>query len=255
MGAALAVITTATLVFIRYGAMLSIMPVISARGVPKHVPVLGALLLTLLVAPTVNLAEVPTSFGQVLLAIAGELGLGLIVGGAVRIVFATVAMYADIVAMQVGLGAFRMLNPILETNEGPLGTLSTLLAVATFLATGQHLRLFEALALSMQTIPPGTVAGLHTTGPYISELVSHSMGLAFSLAAPALTFAWTLNVFIAMVTKLAPRMNIYFSLGISLGSPAGIAMVGLALPWVIALHHDQVSETIRQLSVLLSGVG
>ena len=72
-----AVIVTAMLVFARISALVTIMPVWSTTGVPKHVPVLGAFALMAIVAPNVPVVTEPASLG-VLLCIKFEVSGGCI---------------------------------------------------------------------------------------------------------------------------------------------------------------------------------
>jgi len=251
----LAVLATAMYAFARVAGLLTMIPVFSARGVPRHVPVLGALIVVILVSPGVPVVDPPTTLGALLLAIASEAGLGLLMGGSVRIVFGAIAMASEIMSMQIGLGGFQLLNPLMETQEGPIGTLSTWLAGLVFLGAGLHLRCLEILGASFQVLTPGDPGSVLHAAPRLAELLSEAFSLGFQLAAPTLTLAWLINVFIALLSKLAPRMNVFFSIGISVGSPAGMAIVGLALPWILFVHRARVADVVQSLVGLLEMVG
>lgn len=250
-----AVLVTALLVFVRMGAMLTILPVFSSVGVPRYVPVLGAFSLAVIISPTVAVVPAPDNLAQLLFAVAGEVGLGAVLGGSVRMIFGAMGMAAEAMALQVGFGAFSLLNPLLQTREGPLGTMATWLAAMVFLSTGLHLRALEILASSFATVPPGQLAHFLAAAPILVELLALSFGLAMQLAAPTLALAWLMNVFVAILTKLAPRMNVYFSLGLTMGSAVGIFMVATALPWILHVHFEHVAGAVRTMLAIIGVVG
>ncbi|MBN2799918.1 MAG: flagellar biosynthetic protein FliR [Deltaproteobacteria bacterium] len=250
----IAVITTSMLVFTRFGALLAMAPMFSARGIPRHVPILSAVLLTLLVTPHVQVAAAPSSLAALLVAMAGEIGMGVVIGGAVRMVFGAVAMASEMMAMEMGLGNFSLLNPLIETQEGPLGTLSTLLAAIFFIETDLHLVLLQRVADSFDVAPPGTVSQVAHAAEPLADLLAQSFSLGFQLAGPVLLYTWMINLFIALLTKLAPRMNVYFSIGIGLGSPMGIAILAFSLPWVLYVHQQRLAEVIGGLTRMIRGM-
>lgn len=250
----IAVITTAMLVFARFGALLTMVPVFSATGIPRHVPVLGAVLLTLIVTPTVAVAVAPAHLGTLALAIAGEVGVGLVLGGTVRMVFGAIAMASEMMTMQMGLGNVASLNPLLETQEGPIGTLATLLSAVIFLSADLHLFVLELVAGSFGAIPPGGAVHLTAAARPIGDTVAASFQLGFQLAGPVLLYTWMVNLFIALLTKLAPKMNVYFSIGIGLGSPLGMAVLAFSFPWIMHVHREEIATAVRGLVPLIERI-
>ncbi len=243
----LAVLATTGLVFARVGALVMGMPVFSAEGVPKAVPILGALGVTLLVAPAQPLVAAPTSLGTLIFALAGELMLGLMAGLTVRAVFAALAMASEIMAMQMGLAMATLLNPLERQQAGPLGTLASWAASLAFLANGLHLRCLEGVAASFAVLPAGSWDADLSSVARLPDALEAAVHLGVQLAGPILGLVWFVNVLVALLARLAPKMNVFFSIGMTLTSVLGVLMLIPSLPWILSVHEAAVLAAVQRL--------
>ena len=230
------------LVFARLGGLAMTMPVLSAQGVPKYIAVLGVGALTIVLAPALPPTEAPATLGFLVLGMATEVGLGLLMGAVVQALFGSLALGAELMGMQMGFGMATLFNPFLKVSSGALGTLATWLASMVFLSAGLHLRCLETLGQSFAVIPPGSMPALHLAGPVVLSVVGMAIQTGVTLAGPVLALVWTINVTVAVLTRLAPRMNVYFSMGGILTAAGGLLLFGLALPWIL-LSHNNLLET------------
>ena len=96
MGVAL--IVTSILVFGRIGGLLLAMPVFSAQGVPRHVPVLGAMAMTAVIGPIASAEVDLDSLAVLVMCLAGEVLLGLMMGSCVRAIFGALALASEIMS-------------------------------------------------------------------------------------------------------------------------------------------------------------
>lgn len=243
----LAVIATAGLVFCRIVGLMSSLPVFSAQGTPKAVPVFAAIGTVLMVAPSVPLIVVPNSAGALLIGVVSELGLGMLAGMSVRVVFAALAMGTELMAMQMGLAMATMFNPLERQQSGPMGTLASWTAGLAFLGTGQHLRCLELVGTSFESVPPGA-GGIDADGlRALVAAVEASFELGVQLSGPILVMVWFVNVLVAVLARLAPRMNVFFSVGMTITSSVGIVLLAVSLPWIMAVHGAAVKAAILGL--------
>jgi flagellar biosynthetic protein FliR len=242
------------MVFARLGGLAMSMPVLSAQGVPKYIAVLGVGALTIVLAPALPATELTPTLGVLVLGMATEAGLGLLMGAVVQALFGSLALGTELMGMQMGFGMAMLFNPFLKMSSGALGTLATWLASLVFLAAGLHLRCLEILGQSFTLIPPGSVPSLHLAGPVVMDVVGLSIQTGVTLAGPVLALVWTINVTVAVLTRLAPRMNVYFSLGSILTATAGLALFGLALPWVLLSHHNLMESSLEWMWRIVEAV-
>lgn len=239
----LAALATAGLVFCRVTGLVAGLPVFSAQGTPKAVPILVGVGTVLAVAPAVPVADVPLSVGALMVGVFGELAVGLTAGMAVRVVFVALALGTELMAAQMGLAMATMLNPLEKHQAGPMGTLASWAAGLAFLSGGLHLRCLEAVALSFHVLPPGGGFDMALLEA-LSNGAATSIVLGVQLSGPVLLMVWFVNVLVAVLARLAPRMNVFFSVGMTLTSSLGILLVATSLPWVLGVHAAAVRDAV-----------
>ena len=247
----LAVIATAGFVFCRVAGLVAALPVFSSEGTPKHVPIFTAIGVMLVVGPAVPVAPPPAHTAAWIVSIVGEIGLGLLAGMSVRTIFVALSMSTEMMATQMGLAMATLLNPVDAQQSGPLGALASWAAGLTFLATGLHLRCLEMVAASFHTVPPGAASWSAEGLQAVVQAAETAVVLGVQLSGPILVLVWLVNVLVAVLARLAPRMNVFFSIGLTLTSTAGILLLGFGLPWIIAVHHESVRQAVATLATWL----
>ncbi len=249
-----ATIVTGLLVFGRVGGLLLALPVFSAQGVPRHVTVFGALALTLVMGPVAPLAEDPRTLTVLVVGLGTEVLLGLLLGSVVRAVFGALALAAEVMSGQTGLAMATLFDPMLRSNQGTMGTFASWIAAAMFLGTGLHLQCIEVVAGSFQVVPPGGTTALLSSGVVLLEAIAATVVLGVQLSGPVVALVWMVNVFVAVLSRLAPNMNVFFSVGMVLTNVAGILLFGLALPYLLLVHHGALSQSADWMLRLLAQV-
>jgi len=247
------VLVTALLVFARLSSLVFAMPVFSSKGVPKHLAILLGGAMTLLIAPSVTVITPVLTVPWILAAVAGEIALGIGLGLVVSAVFASLAYASEVMSMQIGLAMATLFNPIQKTTTGAVGVMASWLAGLIFLILGLHLHVIELVASSFASLPPGS-AGLPEEG---AEQMIEAVGITFSLgvqlAAPLLSLVWLVNVFVGVLAKLAPRMNVFFSVGLTVNSVGGIALLAFSFSWIIEAHTEAMLDATQLVEQFLGG--
>lgn len=233
------------LTFIRISAMLTTLPAFGAKGVPRHVPILGGLAIATILAPTLPTPPGPMGLGTLAVGVVGEVALGVLAGLCVYVTFAAMSAAADLVAQQVGLGMGATLDPFLEHSESPIGILTSWMAALVFFGTGLHHKCLLALADSLHAVPPGTIAALDLG--HLPRALSAAYALSVSLASPVVALTVTINTFMAVLGRLAPRMNAFFAIGTTVTAVAGLLLYVEALPWITSVHQAAVEAAVRDL--------
>jgi flagellar biosynthetic protein FliR len=241
-------VTTVVLAFVRAFAALTMLPV-WGDAVPRWVSGLAALGLAALVWPGLP-GEVVTTPGDALRAVALELLFGMATGLIVRASFSALALAAEVAAQQSGYGAVTLMDPVTAAQESPYGVLATLLGTAVFLASGLHLELVGALAESFRAFPPGGGGPLPVAVP---QLVAASVALGVQMSGPLLVGGLLLQLFIGLLTKVAPRLQAFFAIGPTLTAAAGLWLFALTLPWLLSVHTSAVATAVQQAGSVLTG--
>lgn len=143
--------------FIRTLALFAGMPVFSQRAVPQRVKI--GLALFIAVAAQPSLPEMPVvpldSLPQLLVVVAQQLLIGLSMGFAVRLVFASLEFAGELIGLQMGLNFAGFFDP----STGSQGTSSSRflgsMVAFLFIAINGHLMLIQSLVASFQAFPVG----------------------------------------------------------------------------------------------------
>jgi flagellar biosynthetic protein FliR len=244
-------LVTAGYVFARIAALFMTLPVVSATGVPRAVPVLLALATTALVVPTVPVIDVQQS--ALYLGLVTEIVLGAAAGLTVRAVFASLALSGELMGMQMGFAMAQLFDPVQRTNQGPVAMLATLLATAVFLDLGLHGEALVLVVDSFQAVPVGTFAVLELQVDPVVESVGRVFRFGVQLSGPALVLVLLINVLIGLLGKLAPKMNVFFSVGPTLTTAGGVALLAIALPSLIAAHSGMLLDAFVLFQTVLLG--
>jgi flagellar biosynthetic protein FliR len=216
---------------IRPGAAFLAAPIFGASAVPVQLRLVLALGVGIPAASMIGImlpAEGLVSFSGVLF-IMGEVLLGLALGFAVQIGFASAQLGGEAISNAMGLGFASMNDPTTGHSSAALGQFLSMLATFLFLATGGHLVFVGIIVESYRSLPPGAAwLTADATGSMIrfGGLVFAS-GLAIALPVG---FAMVIvQIIMGVIARSTPTLNL-FAVGMPAALLAGIILLAMATP-------------------------
>jgi flagellar biosynthetic protein FliR len=246
---------TVGLVTTRILGVIAIMPVFGMDGTSTIPKVLLGVGLAILIAPNLSVDLPAPTMAAFIVGISTEFLLGILLGGVVRILFDALALAGQLVGTQTGQAAALQFDPTLNIAQGPLGRLATLLAAAVFVGNDLHLELFIAVGESFNIVAPGGATNVLGASAHWIELSDVMIQTGFRLAVPVIVLVFLNNLFIASVMRLAPQMNIFFSLGFILTIFGGELVYLLTLPHMLNEHQNALREAMKSLWPVLETAG
>lgn len=217
------------LVFLRIGALLSLIPVFSAAGVPVRVRVALAALAAFLIGPSLAPASaLPRSIVGLMGTMMSELGAGLLLGFVCRLLFYTVEFAGSLIAMEVGLNMAASVSPLSNARSEVPGLVLFYLAGLLFLSLDMHHWVLMALQRSYEVAPIG---GLHLGAPLfedILERVSQLFVIGLLIAAPVIAVTFLVNLVCSILGRAVPQVNIFIE-SFAIRVLTGLAVFGLTL--------------------------
>jgi flagellar biosynthetic protein FliR len=243
-----AAITIWLVVMGRVGGMLAVLPVFSTMGMPRWVVPMLALAASGLVAMQQPVPAQEMELMQITWALAGELLLGSVMGLGIAATFAAMALGAEIMSLQMGLSFATLLDPLTHAHEGALGSFASWLAALVFVMLGLHSRCLEIVARSFGTIPPGEAYVSAEHAWWLADQTGEAFALGVQLAGPILAMVWLVHLFVALLSKLAPKMHAFFSVGTTTTGFVGLGMLGVSLPWLLAVHGAAMVQATERLA-------
>lgn len=235
--------------FARVLGLLIAAPVFGNPRFPLRVRLALALIITVIVAPTLPpLPQVAPDSLPGLGIFAQQLLIGLTMGFALRLIFTAVEMAGELIGLQMGLGFAVFYDP---QNAGQMPLIGQFLGVLTtliFLAVNGHLLMLSALAESFRDLPIGDLPG-QGTWLAVAGWGSRIFAAALLLAMPVVAALLTVNLALAALTRAAPQLNV-FAIGFPITLAVGFSALLLTLPWLTPVVDGMLRETMEALLIL-----
>lgn len=229
-GLAGAHLAAAFLVFLRVGAAMALLPAIGEGMIPLRVRLAATIALTAVVAPGVA-AVIPDLAGaELAVAAAIEVGAGLALGLALRLLVFALQIAGTIAAQTTSLS--QLLGGQAVDPQPALGAVLVLggLAFATFL--GLHVKVAAMFLLSYQLLPPGQPIMAGAMSGWSVGAVADAFRLAVILAAPFALASLLYNLALGVINRAMPQLMVAF-----VGAPAitfgALCILALTAPLVL----------------------
>jgi flagellar biosynthetic protein FliR len=216
-------------------ALIASSPVLGNKQIPARVKVGFSMLITFLIAPTLNIpSEINAFSGPGLFILLQQIMVGLAMGFSMRLIFTAIEMAGDLMGMQMGLGFASFYDPLNSTNTQVIAQFLGIVAALAFLSLNGHLLMLATLAESFQAFPISThipsAQAMHTLALWGGSIFSHALRLSLPIIAALLIT----NLALGILTRSAPQLNI-FAIGFPITLIVGFAILMLTLPYLVPL--------------------
>jgi flagellar biosynthetic protein FliR len=236
----------------RIGAALLAVPLFGAVAVPAQVRVMLAGAIGVLVCAWTPLTVPPALFTLAgLLAVLGEVLVGLALGFTLQLAFAAPVIAAEVIGGAMGMSIATAADPASGAHSPVLGQYFTVLMTLVFLGVGAHLQWFALLVESYTAFPPGQtwLGAARLEGLTAFAATMFATGLAIAL--PVTLVLLLAQVLTGVLSRSAPALNL-FALGLPLGVLTGlvalIAGAPLAADRLAGLVADGIAATAGLLA-------
>jgi flagellar biosynthesis protein FliR len=245
-------IVLAFLIASRLTGLILTMPVLGLSMFPTLIKAFMLMGLTAVILPTVPFNIGYISFGETIIYLGMEFLLGALVGFMIMTIFHGLLTATEMMSTQIGQAAAKQFNPSMSISQSPIGGMALFLAMAIFLGNNQHLQMIQILADSFQYIPPTKISNLSEAGLFYVEHTTIIFDLAVKISAPVLLFVFLNNCFLAMLAKLAPNMNVFFSVGFQVSMMGGLVIFYLIIPHFLELSQLAINDYILLILDILA---
>jgi len=241
------------LVFLRMSAIIVLMPLFGDQTVPARIKAGLALILTILIYPSLTIPGVMAGTDNMALTVVrmgGEVIAGAAIGFTARIIFAAVQMAGELIGIQMGVSIANVIDPITSTQVSIISEFLYLIALLVFLAVDAHHIFIAAMSESYKTVP---MLGIHFGGGLAREmlLLTQSMFvIALKISAPVMAVLLFINVGLGIVARTVPQMNV-FIVGFPLQLAGGLIFIGLSMPFLVTLLSWDFAGLVTNLKKVL----
>lgn len=203
-----AYLLTWMLVFLRSVGVVMLLPTLAGRTIPIPVRVALSLCLAVILSGLVPEATMPTGYGLLVYAAAGELLLGLAMGFVVRMTFASVELAGRVISNEIGLSVQAGFGAPEPASE-PVAAFMTGFTLVLFFLIGGHLMVLSAFARSFTLSHPGQPMIGTGAGEFFIQSTSHVIEMGLRMAAPFMALNFLINLAFSVLGRAVPKMNIF----------------------------------------------
>lgn len=226
------------IVFLRVGAVVSLMPAFGEAIIPTRIKTIIALSFTLIVAPAVSVASSPNDLGTYVSHAFAETFNGLLLGIGLRLFILALQTAGSIAAQSTSLS--QILGGAASEPVPAMGYILVFAAFALAVTTGLHVRAAQLMIFSYQMLPIGTFPNAADLSTWGVRQVSLAFSLAFTLSAPFVVLSLLYNLALGVINKAMPQLMVAF-VGAPLITAGGLFILCIATPvllqtWLEALN-------------------
>jgi len=226
-----------TMVFVRVMAIIGTMPLLGERMVPRQVKVALALLLALILFPSVSGAfadRIPENVLAWIPALSLEVLFGAVIGFTVRLITTAFEFAGEVVGYVLGLTLAQAVDPQTNLQVPIVGQFLTVLSFLIFLAIDAHHVLIGALVASFEWLPPFGIHITHDFAQLLIDLVFQLFRTGLQIAAPMVAAILLANVGLGVISRAVPQMHVMM-VAMPLTIATGFLVLGLSLPYIVNL--------------------
>lgn len=242
------------LVFVmtRIGAALLPAPFFGAAAVPMQLRVAISAAIAVLVCGWVPL-HTPEHLLSLagLLAVGGEVLVGLALGFVLQLSFAAPIIAAEQIGGAMGMSIATTSDPLSGAHSPALGQYFTVLLSVIFLGLGGHLTWLHLVVESYSALPPGAAWLSPDKLELIASFAAQMFVAAVAIALPVTLVLLLVQLVSGVLSRSAPALNL-FSLGLPAGVLAGIAALIAAAPLVAEQFADLSAEALTHAEMVIA---
>jgi flagellar biosynthesis protein FliR len=236
-------IWTTVLVFARVGAMVMLLPGLGEPSVPARARLAFALLLAATLSP--GLADsVPdpadTSLGMVGMVIS-ELIIGVMLGGAARLLIAALATAGQMIGLEIGLAFAQTADPTMTQSGQVLAVFLSVMGVALIFATGLDHMFIQGMIGSYGIIAPGAPPPVGDAAQLALDTTARSFLVGFQIATPVIAAGMIFRLGLGVLSRLIPQIQVFF-VALPLQLMGGFVVMALGLSTGMLIWLDSVER-------------
>lgn len=158
-----------------------------------------------------------------------QIGVGLAIGFAVRVVFSAVELAGEVVGFQMGLNFAAFFDPSMNTQSSAIARFFGQMTALLFVVMNGHLMVLMAITKSFDAFPVGQNF-LDALGQMrLYNLGADLFASALWIALPMISMLMFVNLALGIISRVAPQMNI-FAVGFPITLVVGLVGIAFTLP-------------------------
>jgi flagellar biosynthetic protein FliR len=216
--------------FVRVLGVFSTAPVFSSKMFPVRARVALAFLVALASQASLPQSDIigfndPRALGVLM----QQVGVGLSIGFAVRLVFAAVELAGEVVSFQMGLNFASFFDPAMSNQSSAVAIFFSQMTSLLFVVMNGHLMVLTAVNRSFKAFPIDQNFLQALARMKLYTLGTDLFASALWIAMPMIGLLMFTNLALGFMSRVAPQLNI-FAIGFPITLLVGLIGIAFTLP-------------------------
>lgn len=244
-------VTHFLMLVVRMSALFIGSPIFGRSNIPAYVKVLLSVMISFIAIQFYPpMGDLPKTLVHFVLAIIGEVLVGLTIGYVTTMFFNIVFTAGQIMDTQVGYSMVQIYDVTLNSQASITGSLMNIVIIQSFILTDGHLRLIRMLFDTFEYIPVGHVVIDQSLGELMLRGFAQSFVLSVNVAMPIIASALVAEIGLGIVVRTSPQMNI-FVVGVPIKMILGLVMLAVIIPIFIRFTNTIFDQMFQFIDVIL----
>lgn len=216
--------------FVRVLAVFTSAPVFSSRMFTVRTRIALAFLVALAAQASLPESQ-PVGFNdpRAMGVLVQQVGIGLSIGFAVRLVFSAVELAGEVVGFQMGLSFASFFDPTQGAQSSAVGAFFSQLTSLLFVVMNGHLMVLMAVVRSFKAFPVDQNFLQALGQMQLHRLGGEVFASALWIALPMVGMLMFANLALGFMSRVAPQLNI-FAVGFPITLLVGLVGIAFTLP-------------------------
>lgn len=223
------------LVFLRVGALVSLLPAVGEQSVPLRIKLAVAVVFTVIVAPALDPGTGSPTLPVLLRLALTETLLGLVLGLVLRLFVLALQTAGSIAAQSTSLA--QILGGAAAEPIPAMGYVLVLGGLALATLSGLHVEAARFLILSYALFPMGQLPDAEVFSAWGVARVAQAFALAFTLAAPFVIAALVYNLALGFINRAMPQLMVAF-VGAPVITWGGLFLLCVGAPLILTVWSE-----------------
>ncbi len=237
-------------VFIRVGALVFMLPLFGATGIPSLWKAGFSFLLAIIIVPFVPMTQTfPDTDLGMLVGVFSEILLAFLLAIFTKLFMASVQLAGQFLGFQMGFNVASVMDPQTGGQSTVISQFLYMFMILLFFSINGHHLFIRALAESFQAVPPLSFRLSPSLMKVLVKVSGEMFLIAIKMAAPILVALFLSNLCLGIVARTVPQVNI-----LMIGFPLNIALGLILLGVMLNSLSPFLTGLIKRMGSVLMGV-
>jgi flagellar biosynthetic protein FliR len=236
-------------ILFRIGGFFLTVPYFSSMNIPNQIKILLTLTISFIVMFYVPKISFSGELSVIFIALK-EFVFGIFLGLGIKVMFILVSSAGEIIGQQGGFAMARLYDPLSLSQSNVIAKFLNVLLMLIFISVGGHLIILRVFLDSYLIIPIDMPIRVFSSFNFFFKIFTAMFNIAIRIAAPSMITVLATYVSLGIMTKVAPKMNI-FSLSFSVNILVGLIILVLITDSTAKIMLITLDNYLRELLIHL----